>query len=60
MELMIPLSQKGEPLFRQVYLGLRQAILSGVLRAGDRIPIFAQSHFSGNKAARLRGIIVPA
>ena len=34
MELAIPLSRKGEPLFRQVYLGLRNAILSGVLPAG--------------------------
>ncbi len=38
MELVIPLSKKGEPLFRQVYLGLRQLILSGSLRAGDRFP----------------------
>jgi len=34
----IPLSQQGEPLFRQVYRGLRQGILSGSLRAGDRLP----------------------
>jgi GntR family transcriptional regulator / MocR family aminotransferase len=38
MELAIPLSKKGEPLFRQVYLGLRQAILSGAFPAGDRLP----------------------
>ena len=38
MELAIPLSRKGEPLFRQVYLGLRNAILSGVLPAGHRLP----------------------
>jgi GntR family transcriptional regulator/MocR family aminotransferase len=37
MQLLIPLS-KGEPLFRQVYAGLRQAILSGTFRAGDRVP----------------------
>ena len=38
MELAIPLSKKGEPLFRQVYLGLRQAILVGNFRAGDQLP----------------------
>ncbi len=38
MELTIPLSKKGEPLFRQVYLGLRQAILSGAFPAGERLP----------------------
>ena len=38
MELVIPLSKKGEPLFRQVYLGLRRAILSGAFPAGDRLP----------------------
>src|SRR5580698_7723207 len=38
MELAIPLSKGGEPLFRQVYQGLRQAILSGVLPAGRRLP----------------------
>lgn len=38
MELAIPLSKNGEPLFRQVYSGLRQAILSGVLPAGSRLP----------------------
>jgi GntR family transcriptional regulator / MocR family aminotransferase len=38
MELAIPLSKKGETLFRQVYLGLRQAILSGAFPAGDRLP----------------------
>src|SRR5260370_9821784 len=38
MELVIPLSKQGEPLFRQVYRGLRQGILSGSLRAGDRLP----------------------
>jgi len=38
MELAIPLSKKGEPLFRQVYLGLRKAILSGVFSGGDRLP----------------------
>jgi GntR family transcriptional regulator/MocR family aminotransferase len=38
MELLIPLSEHNGPLFRQVYLGLRQAILSGILRSGDRLP----------------------
>jgi GntR family transcriptional regulator / MocR family aminotransferase len=38
MQLVIPLSGKGEPLFRQIYRGLRQAILSGALRADDRLP----------------------
>ena len=38
MELAIPLSKHGEPLFRQVYTGLRQAILSGALKAGGRLP----------------------
>jgi GntR family transcriptional regulator/MocR family aminotransferase len=38
MELAIPLSKNGEPLFRQVYFGLRQAILAGSFRAGDRLP----------------------
>ena len=38
MELAIPLSKKGKPLFRQVYLGLREAILSGAFPAGVRLP----------------------
>ena len=38
MQLVIPLARKGPPLFRQVYLGLRQNLLSGVLRAGERLP----------------------
>ncbi|HZR55317.1 MAG TPA: PLP-dependent aminotransferase family protein [Terriglobales bacterium] len=38
MELVIPLSRKGGPLFRQVYGGLRQAILSGAIPAGERLP----------------------
>jgi GntR family transcriptional regulator/MocR family aminotransferase len=37
MELAIPLS-KGEPLFRQVYHGLRRAILGGSLPVGGRLP----------------------
>jgi GntR family transcriptional regulator/MocR family aminotransferase len=38
MQFVIPLSKRGEPLFRQVYAGLRQAILSGTFRAADRLP----------------------
>ncbi len=34
----IPLSKDGGPLFRQIYLGLRQAILQGTLRPGERLP----------------------
>jgi len=37
MELSIPLSKKNEPLFRQVYKGLRKAILSGAFPAGNRL-----------------------
>ena len=38
MQFVIPLSRHGEPLFRQVYSGLRQAILSAAFRSGDRLP----------------------
>lgn len=38
MQLAIPLSRGREPLFRQVYRGLRQTILAGSLRPGDRLP----------------------
>jgi DNA-binding transcriptional regulator YhcF (GntR family) len=38
MELSIPLSKKNEPLFRQVYMDLRKAILSGAFPAGGRRP----------------------
>jgi GntR family transcriptional regulator/MocR family aminotransferase len=38
MELLIPLDRNGEPLFRQVYLGLRKAVVSGALKKGDRLP----------------------
>jgi GntR family transcriptional regulator/MocR family aminotransferase len=47
MEPAIPLSRSGEPLFRQVYARLRRAVLSGSLRAGDRLPStreFARRH----------------
>ncbi len=38
MQLAIPLSKSGGPLFRQVYLGLRQAILAGKYHAHARLP----------------------
>jgi GntR family transcriptional regulator / MocR family aminotransferase len=38
MQWTIPISRNGEPLFRQVYSGLRHAILSGTLRVNDRLP----------------------
>ena len=38
MQLTIPISRQGEPLFRQVYRGIRQAALSGALRPGERLP----------------------
>lgn len=38
MLLAIPLSRRDQPLFRQVYLGLRGAILSGALRSGGKLP----------------------
>jgi GntR family transcriptional regulator / MocR family aminotransferase len=34
----IPLSPRSGPLFRQVYAGLRKAILSGVFKSGERLP----------------------
>jgi len=36
--LTIPLSRAGGPLFRQVYLGLREAILSGGFHGGEKLP----------------------
>ncbi|MGC2110901.1 MAG: PLP-dependent aminotransferase family protein [Candidatus Korobacteraceae bacterium] len=38
MTLAIPLSKRRGPLFRQVYLGLREAILSGAFNSSDRLP----------------------
>lgn len=38
MQLTIPLSKTGEPLFRQVYLRLREAILSGAFHSGEKLP----------------------
>ena len=37
MPLAIPLSRDGEPLSRQIYLWLRQAILHGTLSPGERL-----------------------
>jgi GntR family transcriptional regulator / MocR family aminotransferase len=38
MDFVIPLSKGGEPLFRQVYIGLRDAIFSGAFAPGTRLP----------------------
>ena len=38
MQFAIPLSRGREPLFRQTYRAIRQAILSGALGAGERLP----------------------
>lgn len=38
MPLAIPLSKRRGPLFRQVYLGLRDAILSGAFQSGEKLP----------------------
>ena len=38
MQLVIPLSKTKEPLFRQVYLRLREAVLSGAFHAGEKLP----------------------
>ena len=38
MTLAIPLSKERGPLFRQVYLALRQQILAGAHQAGERLP----------------------
>lgn len=38
MQLTIPLSKKGAPLFHQIYLGLREAILSGAFHSGETLP----------------------
>jgi GntR family transcriptional regulator/MocR family aminotransferase len=38
VDLVIPLSRRGEPLYRQVYGALRQAILTGTFVAGQRLP----------------------
>lgn len=38
VQLAIPLSKNSGPRFRQIYLWLRQAILSGTFQPGDRLP----------------------
>jgi len=38
MQLTVPLSKKGGPLFRQVYVGLREAILSGAVSGCEKLP----------------------
>ena len=38
MQLTVPLSSGNGPLFQQVYLGLRQAILAGSFRGDGRLP----------------------
>jgi len=38
MHFAIPLSRSGAPLFRQLYVRLREAILSGAFRAGEKLP----------------------
>jgi GntR family transcriptional regulator/MocR family aminotransferase len=38
VQFLIPLSPDDEPLFRQLYTGLRTAILAGTFRAGERLP----------------------
>jgi GntR family transcriptional regulator/MocR family aminotransferase len=38
MQILIPLTPGGGPLSRQVYGGLRRAVLDGALRVGDRLP----------------------
>lgn len=38
MNLVIPLSENAGPLFRQIYHGLREAVLTGRLCSGERLP----------------------
>jgi len=38
MQLTIPIRRAGGPLFRQVYGAIRQGILAGTLRGGERLP----------------------
>jgi GntR family transcriptional regulator / MocR family aminotransferase len=38
MQTLIPLKRDGEPLSRQIYAGLRHAVLGGTFGAGERLP----------------------
>src|SRR5215467_8976330 len=38
MPVTIPLSKTEGPIFRQIYMGLREAVLSGAFHAGERLP----------------------
>ena len=38
VRLLIPLAPKGEPLHRQIYRGLRRAILAGTFAADEPLP----------------------
>jgi GntR family transcriptional regulator/MocR family aminotransferase len=38
MQLAIPIVRDGDPLFRQVYRGIRQAVLTGTVSPGSRLP----------------------
>src|SRR4051812_20945731 len=38
VHLLIPLSQQGEPLHRQIYRGLRRAILAGTFASDEPLP----------------------
>src|SRR5579872_2661883 len=38
MDLLIPLGERREPLYRQIYRSLRAHILSGTLDGGKRVP----------------------
>ncbi len=38
MQLLIPLSRRGQPLFRQLFSGLRKAVLDGTFSKGEKLP----------------------
>src|SRR5262249_118977 len=38
MSFLVPLARDAGPLFRQVYIGLRDSILSGTLASGEQLP----------------------
>ena len=58
MELVIPLSKSGEPFFRQIYKGLRQAILSGAVPSGERLPSTRDLAAAAEFAARIAAGVV--